>query len=459
MPQLAIEASASDKLKLSELWRQEPWARISSNTVYGIEQQDTAGEAQRLQARDDFIHGTADEPELTFPKLDMVELSSGLVRFDSMITRLKLDQHEDTLLFRSVSRKIAKLSRHRYVLEAMQAETEEDREKYLEYAEVLAADIFGDVEEGKFNGLVADLRDQAKADEGEFSKELLALLPDIDPNAKMVSQEVMTPETIAKLEPLIREFFKPAFDIIEALPDGQFEHEVSIKIFQSLIEAMDMTGVQAILTTGNALDADGFDMTIKLGRNRAKLTRDTFRTVGIHELIHSMGSYEGRMQLDDLASIGLPGSLNFEEGKCVAIEQVIKGKPTKRGEAYYLGLGLLKGTTDDHKRTFREVYDILWRRDLIGKEGVNDEVLMASKKKAYQTTMRITRGHAADTRDLSYYNGNNIASQWFNKIAELPIEDCLAVLKATLVTKADPTQPEHLAYLQQNHSKWRALRY
>ncbi|MDB5160442.1 MAG: hypothetical protein JWO99_705 [Candidatus Saccharibacteria bacterium] len=455
IPKHTSEALSPETLRLSELWRNEPWARIQSNMPYGIPEDDTIGERQRLGARTAFLSGDSSEPELTYPRLDMVDLGSAIVRFDEMITKLKLRPEENPLLFESVSDKIAELSRHRYVLEAVQATTDEERNKYLNYAEQLAVEVFGDVEPARFNTLLADLTETASSTDTQYSRELLDLLPGVDPNLEKVVQETLKPETIAKLEPLIRQYLAPMFEIVDALPDGEFEHERSIEVFQSCIDALGLDGVRAILTMGNALDADGFTMTIGLGRNRAKLTRETFLTVGIHELIHIIGSYEGQKQEDDVISIGLPKSLSFEEGKCVAVEQIVTGKATKRGEPYYFALGLLKGTIDGMPRTFRQVHEILWRKTILSKKGeITDDMVAGAKKSAYQTCMRITRGHAADTRDLAYYNGNDIASGWFNQIAELPNDQALATVEATLSTKADPTNPVHLEHLEQHHPKW-----
>lgn len=455
-PQLAIEASAVETLRLSELWRNEPWAHIGSNTPYGIEKNDTEGEKNRLEARKAFIGGAADEPDLAYPQLDMVDLESAIVRFDAMITALGVQSKESPLLFQSISDKIAELSRHRYVLEAMQATTPEARDTYLGFAETLAVEVFGEVDPHHFNTLLSELRATASSNDTHYSQELLELLPEVDPSVEMAQQQTLKPETIAKLEPLLKELFAPAFAIIETLPDGEIEHDRSVEIFQQMIDALGLENVRAVLTSGNALSANGNEMTIGLGRNRAKMTKASFGMVGIHEMVHILGHYNGKKQTDDLLSIGLPGNLVFEEGKCVAVEQILNGKATKRGELYYLGLGLLKGTIDGKQRTFRDVYEILWRKSLLAKnEEITDEMVTKAQLSAYQTTMRITRGHAADTRDLAYYNGNDLASGWLNDLAELPTEESYTLLKATLTTRANPTNPAHRAYLEEHHPDWK----
>src|SRR5690606_14238360 len=110
------------------------------------------------------------------------------------------------------------------------------------------------------------------------------------------------------------------------------------------------------------------------------------------------------------------------------------------------------------RRSFRETYEIMWRRELANSGKFEEDDVEKAKNTAYGLVMRVSRGLAVDTRDLSYFNGNAKASEWFNYIATLPIEQAAELTRLTLITKGDPTNPRHLEYLRENSEDWhRAL--
>jgi len=449
----ALEVSAAERMLFPELWRHEPWAHTSSNVPYQIAPNDTVGEATRKQARAAFLNGDGEEPALTFPQLDRNELAIGLTRFDDMLSRLQVRPNEQPLLFEAISRKHAELSRHRYVLDAMEATDPQERDTYRGYAEQLSVELFGDVDPAVLNGMLLNLKEQAGAYDNDYARELVEMLPATDETAAIPEQQLMTEETIEKLRPLILEYFHPALEIADTIPGGELEHEQSVELLQRMLDAMGFEGAKAVLTTGGAMEAVGLQL--RLGRNRSKLSKETFRTAVLHELTHMSGSWHGRQQKDGLLAVGLPGILAFEEGKSVGIEQIMRGAASKiRGEQYYIALGLQRGSLDGHKHSFRETFEVMWRRALVQDGNFSDEAVTKARAAAYRTVMRTRRGLAADARDISYYMGNSKASAWFNSLAELPEDRAAELLQLTLTTKADPTKTEHLDYLEQHDKQW-----
>lgn len=450
--QLAIERA--QPARLAELWRREEWAWRESNEPYNVPEGDEIADEQRQAAKAAFIGGNQVAPLLSYPKLDRSELGVGMVRFDRLLGQMNKESfgEENVLLYESVARKDAELLRHRYVLDAIEATNPTEKQQALEYAETLSVELFGDPDPAIVASMVQSLATMAENSPSPYAVELIERLPHVE-NAPSYEPRLMTPETIVVLKPLIEEFFAPALAVIESLPEGSIEHEDAIKVFEKLIIGMDMPDASAFLGNGNALGVRGDKPGIELGRHRKRLTKESFKTVGIHELEHLKGYCASKNKADAVISIGLPNSLAFEEGKCLALEQIMTGKAATRGENYYLAIGLKRGVIDGKKYTFREAYDVLWRRDLIRSGKTSEEDVDAAKSRAYQATMRCSRG-ATDTRDISYFTSK--AADWFNMIAELDVDDETrrAMVVATLTTRADPTNPDHLRYLIANDPSW-----
>lgn len=452
--QLALERA--ERPQLAELWRHEEWAWRESNEPYTVPEGDEVADEQRQAAKAAFIRGDGEAPSLNYPKLDRAELGAGMVRFDGMLARMNREpsDSENELLYESIARKLAELSRHRYILDAVEAANPSEKQQAMDYAEMLSAELFGDPDPLVVASIVQMLTKEARSSSSPSAVELIELLPKVE-YAPEYEPRLMTPETIRTLKPFIEEFFDPALSIIESLPEGAIEHEDAVRILQQLAHASDMPDAGAALVNGNALGVSGDKIEVQLGKHRTRLTKETLRTVGLHELIHLKGYYESKDKADEVVSIGLPGSLAFEEGKCMAVEQIMKGEASVRGENYYLAIGLKRGVIDGKKHTFREVYDILWRRDLVKSGKTNAEDIEAAQSRAYQATMRSSRG-ATDCRDISYYEGNSEAADWFNMIASLDVDDQTrrAMVYATLTTRADPTKPQHLRYLVDHDPNW-----
>lgn len=460
---LAIEAAAAERMLFPKLWRGEAWTKIASNEPYQVGAEDWEGAARRTKAKTDFIAGESDDPDIDFPQLDEIEIGSALVRFDDMLRRLKVRPEEQPILFEQITRKHAELSRHRSIIESSRTQSEEERQRYLRYAEQLSVDLFGDVEPSVFNGAIEALKTTAKGFVNQYAKDLIDLLPDTEEAIKAPERYLLSPETIAKLGPIFEDFFQPSLDLVDKLPEGELDHEQSVIALQSMINAMGIEGAEVTLTTGGGLqqvvETNEFGQLvpgIHLGSNRAKLTKDSIKSAGNHEITHALNMWNGLNSKNDALAVGLPNSLAFEEGKCVVVEQVLAGKPNKeRGMQYYTALGLRRGTLDGQKRSFRETYEVMWRRELVNSGKFDESDIEKAKNTAYNLVMRVSRGLAVDTRDLAYFNGNAKASEWFNHIATLPVEKAAELTRLTLITKADPTNPAHLEYLKENSEDWR----
>jgi hypothetical protein len=107
---------------------------------------------------------------------------------------------------------------------------------------------------------------------------------------------------------------------------------------------------------------------------------------------------------------------------------------------------------DGEKRDFRQTYEIMWRRAVVeaGAKGETPNVKKC-KDSAYQIMMRMTRGGALDTRDLSYYRGYAKAAAWLNDMAEMPSFDRIMQWHYVMQAQFDPTNPMHAAYIKRGY--------
>ena len=144
--------------------------------------------------------------------------------------------------------------------------------------------------------------------------------------------------------------------------------------------------------------------------------------------------------------MGLANYSDAEEGLAKAFGQAVNGKYEQPGVQYYIGAGLLLGTSGEPK-SFRQTFEILWRRQALldmeasGQDAMTDEIVDKAKNSLYTRTFRLVRGTNSPVvflKDLAYFRGSHNAWQYL-KSAEGD-ETAFALMMSG---KADPTISNH----------------
>lgn len=452
-----LEINAREEIdpddNIAERWSDESWAWIESNEPYGVKYDEQAA-IRREEALHNFIDDESQrEPNIEFPDIDIDEVNDAILRYDAML----FEMHSHTLgaegeyLHEHVSRKIAELTRLRYVHYASTTNDTEHRRQLRQRSVELSEALFGLPRRGKALHYINALKERALASDTESAQELASLLPDYT-DGDVDLPRVLSVEAINILKSDIEEIFSPALEVIDNYEDKGRTPEEAKVIIQEVIDAMGLEGAVAELTQGNGFEVSGGRLSLQIGANRkTPITNQALRTVVLHELTHLWGYWNAQKRGENaIQKIGMPGTLQSEEGKAGCVEQIMKQKATERGGVYYVACSLFMGTVDGVKRDFREVYEILWRRSVMESGVEDEEVIATAKYNAARSTLRAYRGLSCDTRDLSYSDGNDIAVDEFEEIASLPREQRLARLRFILshrVNYREPTEMTIMGYV------------
>ena len=445
------ELETKKPTNIAEMWRNEKWAWIESNTPYGTKDSKEVA-AARLAVKNEFIADESlDEPRVTYPGIGITEVDDAILRYDRMLFDMSTDKRgeEGVLLRESVSRKLAELMRLRYVYRAEHTNDVVHRAELKRHAVELSHALFGEPDSGAVAYAIDSLAAQVAKSESPVANEITKLLPTHDVTPR--KPEIMSQETIDTLAPILDEIFAPALEVIKKYPDTERTPKDACVIIQEMIDAMGFDGARAVLSQGGALETNGATLAIEVGYNRkAPVTNKVLDTVVLHEMTHLWGYWTARHDdQDSIRGTGMPGTIASEEGKAVSVEQIRNGKAAERGQVYVLASGLLEGTLDGNKRTFRQVYDVMWRRNiLLDNSSMNDEkAIMTAKTKAYNSVMRVWRGGVSDTRDLSYSVGAEYASRMMNDIAVLPDEERKEKLRFILSRRVNYQDKSEMALM------------
>ncbi len=416
-----LETKKETDQSIAERWRNERWAWIESNEPYGVKYSKEAAMA-RAAAKEEFLTDESlDEPRITYPDIDIDEVNDAILRYDTMLFEMRTHQRgaEGEKLYNQIARKIAELIRLRYTYQSQITNDLVHRQALRSREVELSHALFGEPDRDSVAYAVDSLRDKAALNDTSIGRELEALLPSGHEAGRV--PQLLAQETIDVVAPIIDDIFAPALAVIDRYEDDpQRSPDAAAKMIQEMIDAMGFEGARVILTEGGALETSGGQFAIELGRKRKPVTNHVMGTVVLHELTHLWGYYSTRIaDQNSIQGVGMPDTLGSEEGKAGCVEQLRKREATDRGEAYTLACGLFEGTLDGKKHTFREVHEIMWRRILVESGATTDTAIAAAKATAYGSVMRVWRGGALDTRDLSYGVGNLVASQAFNRVPDM----------------------------------------
>lgn len=464
----------ADSHSLTELrrWYDEvPHTAVPSNVPYDTARLPAASE-QRAAAKEAFMLGTDPWPAISYPKLESPSLDTsehaywkvlnGIITHEATVTTSGAVDEAD-VLYERAARKLAEVYRHMEV-RRLGSTALHDRELSRQRAAEMSAELFGEPDPSTFRALLAEDvstalagRDAASVVRRRLADEYitgLGLTPLAAANfiesysqtgstelsdkaISVVSQDVA--QIFPKLPEMIAAFQSPT----EVSPaDAKPAFEQAIAVF-----GLDRKGWKVVVTdTSEAAGTYSRQKEIRYGRYRRNFSPASLIGVPVHEALHALRAQNAAEQSLAARRGALPDSLAFDEGFCVAMEQVVTGEKRVGGRQYYIQLGLQLGLdgNEGQTRTFRQIYELMWRqRVLADTADPTGESILKHKDAAYRSVMRTMRGNSSDFRDISYFDGFSKAVSFLNRLATLPTAQRQADLRWVLSGVFDPTKPAH----------------
>jgi hypothetical protein len=450
---------------ISSKFAEAPYASISSNEPYTVGA-DSEQSALRQELSENYHEDPTEWPDFNYPKLDATELWQSERIMQIVLAELDTVEGSDdeiAIMYEQVATKLAEVYRHLEIVRGL-GRTGLRRELSRERAGQMTLEIFGTPDQAVFDDMLhADIvtasTPLARPDTvlSSIRAEFLELVGDkakhYTPENNQASYEL---EDTA-IETLRADFYQ-LFPDLENIPTPDTKSVIAkeaLPWFDATSAAVGLSakGWISRLGKGKAASTNGATKEIVVGVSRADFTDVTIKTVPLHEAIaHSLRSQNASEQKSPVRQRPLPGYLAFEEGFGMALEQIMSGKKRIGGVAYYLSLGLQLGMDreTDEKRSFKDIYEIMWRRSLLNKQNMTSDDIIAAKQTALQQTMRTTRGGSLDARDISYADGARKAHQWLNGVAKQDPAERQRLLQWVLSGKFDPTNPTHAAIFTDN---------
>jgi len=430
---------------IEEEYKKLKFTNTSGNSHYASSGPDDL--ARRNESIESFLSSEdIEEPSLTptFHERGTIELT--ITKYESMLDILMAQPHrteEEEILIDKIINKTGELFRYEELMRVIGAAACEPDPSRRRIASELSLEIMGGINQGAFGGLVNELLDDAETSDSPYAKELVSLL-ERQPGSSEVKDSIELEDTTREIISQDLMVLFPGLNELLNEPDsGPLTPEAAVPIFEELQRLANLDDEWTVeLTDGKAAETSGVQKKVFIGRNRVKFpSRRAAIAVGFHESVVHGGRSEG---------ISLPNSLDFEEGLATRLQQVISGEARTPGVQYYLSIGLQAGADRGGvPRTYRETFEILWRREALLKEKAGkqvdlDEVRVSAQRQVHRTR----RGGAIDTRDAAYFTGAQKAASWLNEIALLPPAERRQQLAFVLTHRYDPTNPDHVTHIQ-----------
>ncbi|MET0979932.1 MAG: tyrosine/phenylalanine carboxypeptidase domain-containing protein [Candidatus Saccharimonadales bacterium] len=449
---------------ISTTLSQAHYASVSSNEPYAVDSTpEQSALRQELSAL--YLQHPTEWPEFNYPKLNVAALweSERIMQMAlAELDNVQGDDDEIAIMYEQVAVKLAEVYRHLEVVRGL-GRTGLRREVSRERAGQMTLEIFGEPNQAVFDDMLhADIvaaRQPIGHPDVQLSNiraEFLELIGDkarhYAPESDRVSYEL---EDTA-IETLRADFYGlfPGLETIPTSDKKSLTSKESLPWFDATLAAVGLTakGWTSRPGEGKAASTNSGAKEVVVGENRSDFTDVTVKTVPVHEVVaHGLRAQNASEQELAVRQRPLPGYLAFEEGFGMALEQIISGEKRIGGVAYYLSLGLQLGMDQEiaEKRSFKDTYEIMWRRSLLNKQNMTSDDIIAAKQTALQQTMRTTRGGSLDARDISYAEGARKAHQWLNDVATQEPTERQRLLKWVLSGKFDPTNQAHADIFQE----------
>ncbi len=441
----AEETPKSVSETIEEAYKRLTFTNTSGNSHYASSGPEDL--ARRNASINEFL-GSDDieEPSLSPTLHDKTVVDEAIEQYESMLEILIAQPNrsdDDEILIDKLINKTGELFRYEELSLAMGAAAVEDFTSHRRIASELSLEIMGGINQGAFGALLNELLDDAQSSDSTYGKELSSLLERQPAPEKVQDSIELEDSTREIIGHDLKVLFPGLVEMLNDPDEGPLTSEQAVPLFEQLQQIANLDDDWTVeLNDGKAAETSGVQKKVSIGRNRLKFpNRRAAIAVGFHESVVHGGRSEG---------ISLPGSLDFEEGLATRLQQIISGEKRTPGVQYYLSIGLQAGADrGGEPRSYRETFEILWRREALLKEQAGKEVdLDAVRVQAQRQVHRTRRGGAIDTRDAAYFIGAQKAASWLNEIAELPAAQRRQQLALALTHRYDPTNPEHAAYIE-----------
>ncbi len=299
---------------------------------------------------------------------------------------------------------------------------------------------------------------QDSDDAAVLRDELRGLLGQIRPTD--YEPYVANNETVARIHDLVAERFEPIVGHID--PDATYDVPGMVDALQIALQKMggDELGWKvAIAPDSTALAVSAHQKMVEVGEKRKSIKGSTLKGKVIHEEgIHALRSINAQKAGWLSAAYGQDGYLNFEESLATALEDAYEGKFADHGVDYYLIAGLAYGLDNHAPRDFREVYEIMWRAEILKTSGgseLSEEAVQKAKSKSFNGCVRLFRGTTTKDKgvvylkDLAYFDGQE---RVWSVLDGMHTQEDFDLL---LTGKLDLTRDDHLEIAKEidKHSK------
>lgn len=398
-----------------------------------------AGEAQFR------ISDEQTEPVIDYPKMRSEIIDATDDAYQNILQELiHLERTPEVeIMIDKVIQKLGELYRYEEVSMAL-GQVAYKRQYHLELASDVSLETIGGIDPEDYGHMVNNLLDDAEASQLPEAKELPAMVRRMEVKAGAPSFELKE-QTIERLKGDILELFPQLADLY---PDEgrTYSPEESVAHFKAFLDALWLHTWQVKLGKGNKVGTNAATETITVGAGREPFSAAELYAIMFHEAFgHARRASMAKRQSRDVARASLPGSLDFDEGLSTGIEQVMGGRRRIAGVQYYTALGLQAGTDQDGlRRSYRQTYEIMWRRELLRQEKAGETIdSEKAKKDAQMQVQRTRRGGAIDARDSAYFLGAKKAYTWLNELAALDKHERQAKLLWVLSAVFDPTDEAH----------------
>lgn len=270
----------------------------------------------------------------------------------------------------------------------------------------------------------------------------------------------------------LRKEYQGLFDLVSATEKESFTpsdlYDVFSRAIDWLAENKDPSWSQwtvKMYENKTALSVDVQNREIRCPGKRATATSKDVEQLLAHELLgHALRANNGYKTSDEMLALGLPGSVDAEEGYGKFLEVSLNGELLEGMHDRYVDVALALGILDGKQRTRKQMQEIVQARRIIraqvkGEFSVDDLPLL--ERKSWSYIDRSYRGGPGDelearqaimTKDIAYYVGYKKIARYINEQIKTgkSVESILEFMSASRI---DPTIGSHVERLNSASQK------
>lgn len=356
---------------------------------------------------------------------------------------------------KAINENVAKVRLLELANEYNQSETQEQRAALREEYSDTNVELYGEPDKEALGSIVHDILARCNEKQGEpdskisaIARELSDLLP--HPSAERGESYTPNPETVKWANRAVESLFGGLLSHVDESKESYTASELR-DLFEQIIrdefgEVADNWKVE-LSADAKSIEVKRLDEVIVIPAGRADAKIDTVKGLVVHEIgIHMLRTVSGAETDLVLMKTGYANYADTEEGMGVVAEQALRGGYKESGVNLFLAASL----AHYHQKNFREVHEILWRKNIIESlADPTDEQINDAKSKAYGVAQRIFRGtdELPWLKDTTYLMGARKIWQHLDRIQG----DDFA-LSLMFMGKVDPANKEHQRVLLETRS-------